>query len=193
MSQFFVDNQGLSPGGDVLSTSAEGGATFPPDAAGNVDFSGTGTGAITFSQVANGLMLAAVNVDNATIIVNGSDQLEAINQGISWEIITTDTNAVRGHGYMCDNAITQLVITLPATPAIGDTVTVVDLSGGTFTVGGDGNSSIQIGDLATTLGGVIESQYFGDAVTLVSRGIVLGRYPWIVTPAPSGNFLIPLP
>ena len=189
MSQFFVDNGGVAPGGDVISTSAQGGAAFPPSGSGNVDFSGAALGAITFAQIANGQVTATVRVDNTTIIINAANNLEAINQAITWEIITASQLGVRGHGYMV-NSVSTITVTLPSTPALGDTITVVDRAGGTFIIQCDAISSIQLGDSTTLLAGSIHSQDVGDSVTLVSQGLITGAYPWIVVPAPSGNITI---
>ncbi len=74
MSYFNVDTNAAS-GGSINTLSAEGGAPTPPLGT-NFDFSGTANGAILFSTPSNGQMLAAVQVDNTTITVNGSNQLQ---------------------------------------------------------------------------------------------------------------------
>jgi hypothetical protein len=46
--------------------------------------------------------------------------------GMSWSVITGNTNAVAGRGYLI-NASTTLTITLPASPGVGDSVGVCDV------------------------------------------------------------------
>lgn len=47
---------------------------------------------------------------------------------INWIIIATGTTAVAGNGYFCDTS-TGFILTMPASPLLGDTVWINDLLG----------------------------------------------------------------
>jgi hypothetical protein len=40
--------------------------------------------------------------------------------GMTWEVISDDTQAVKGHGYFIDASANSVILTLPASAAIGD-------------------------------------------------------------------------
>ena len=86
MSQFFLNGSGSGPVEEgILTLSAEGGPATQPDGDGNFDFSGLEVAsvplnAIEFSIPADGAMKAQVQVDNLTIQINSSNQLEVIDQ-----------------------------------------------------------------------------------------------------------------
>ena len=48
--------------------------------------------------------------------------------GLRWSKVTTNTNAVKDHGYAL-SASAALTLTLPASPSEGDTIGVVDSNG----------------------------------------------------------------
>jgi hypothetical protein len=51
--------------------------------------------------------------------------------GISWTKITAATTAVKSNGYICDTSGSAFTLTLPASPATGDAIQIVD-GAGTF-------------------------------------------------------------
>lgn len=188
MSQFFVDKS-VVPGGAINTLSAQGGALTPPSGT-NFDFSGTATGAILFSIAADGLMRAAVQVDNSTIQVNGSNQLSAVTSpGLTWSVIGASQSLVAGHGYFCTTG-GALLLALPAVSAVGDTIEVA-LDGSTsfqITQPAAANQ-IRFGSLQTTLGlaGTITSTVQGDTLRIVCE---TANARWVVTPGSIGNLTV---
>ena len=47
--------------------------------------------------------------------------------GLSWAVISTNTNAVDAHGYLIDATLGNITLTLPVSPSAGDTVGVCDI------------------------------------------------------------------
>ena len=183
MSQFFVDRSAV-PGGEVLTTSAQDGAHFPPDATGNVDFSGAAAGAITFGQIANGAVTATVNVDGTSIIINGSNQLESVGGGTTWVMQGTSTTGVNGFGYYCYSTLT---ITCPAIATVGTTFKVANVVGLPVVVASNAGQTIQYGDL---LANNLTSTADGDALVfqafIIPPSSVVIWLAWPVT----GNWVI---
>jgi len=67
---------------------------------------------------------------------------------VLWEIIVSNTTAVASRGYMCDTSGGAFTLTLPATPVIGDTVVVLDISSSfstyNLTVGRNGEKIMEL-------------------------------------------------
>jgi hypothetical protein len=69
-------------------------------------------------ESANGVSWANVGSGSATSSGGG---------GISWQAVqSSNFIAVSGKGYFVNTAINTLTVTLPATPAVGDSITIVD-------------------------------------------------------------------
>ena len=49
--------------------------------------------------------------------------------GLQWSVVSADTTAVSSAGYMFDNSATTHTLTLPSSPAVGNTVGYKDLNG----------------------------------------------------------------
>ena len=152
----------------ILTLSAEGGAATLP-LANNFNFRGNSAGvngAIQFSTPSNGQMNANVRVDGITVIINGSNQLEAVS-GLKWVIQSSNTMAVKGMGYFTNGANVQ--IQLPSASVIGDTFHVYNYNGGGFTITQGAGQFIQVGEGVTTTGagGIIVYTDRGDAIQLV--------------------------
>lgn len=188
MSQFFVDKSAV-PGGAINTLSAQGGALTPPQGT-NFDFSGTASSAILFSIAGNGLMRAAVQVDNTTIQINGSNQLTAVtSSGLSWSVIGTSQSLAAGRGYFCTTG-GALLLALPAVSAVGDTIEVaLDGSTSWSITQPNAASQVRFGTLQTTLGtsGTLTSTQQGDTLRVVCETV---NARWVVTPGSVGNITV---
>ncbi len=99
----------------------------------------------------------------------------------AWTVVTgTSQNAVAGNGYIANNAGT-VTVTLPATSAVGDTVSVTGMNNATGWKIGQPNagSVIHYGTQTTTTGtsGYLSSLNTFDTVTLVCN---TANASWIV-------------
>lgn len=194
MSQIFF-NSNNSPGSSVNTLSAEGGPATPPNGfnfnfAGSIAGGSSANGALTFSIPANGEMNATVNVDNDTIFINASNDLQVRKSNI-WQTIAVGQTAVIGVTYVsiAGGAITM---TLPAlgTTNLGDSFTVYQAGGGggTFTIAQANGQQIQFGNMITSAGAgsKLTSQQVGDFVTICSNQ---GGSEWLCMPY-NGNFIV---
>ena len=55
--------------------------------------------------------------------------------GIKWSVISTTANLVTNNSYFCDTSTAGFTVTMPASPAIGDTIWINDLAT-TFAIAG---------------------------------------------------------
>ena len=89
--------------------------------------------------------------------------------GITWTVIAADQSAVASNGYICNKG-SALLLTLPATSAVGDTIEVTGINTalGWKIVQNAGNQ-IFFGSAATTAGtgGYLQSSAIHDAVRLI--------------------------
>lgn len=192
MSQFFIDSNAVS-GGSINTLSAEGGAATPPSGT-NFNFTGslsggaTANGAIIFSTPANGQMDGVVQVDNSTIFINASNQLQVSNSGFIWTVETANLTAVKGHGYFANSASPgpgALEVTIPAVSVVGDTFKVYAFNSNGFTIRQQAGQFCQLGTSTTTtgVGGSIVGLFVGTVVELVCS---VANTQWEVTDY-SGN------
>lgn len=179
----FVGTGSGPPVTGIATLSSEGGPATDPDGSANFNFSGStaggsaANGAIEFitpggpGAATNGQMDAKVLVDGLTVIINASNQLQAINGGLIWTVITGNTAGVKGHGYFANppGGPGGLTVTLPSTAAVGDTLKVYAMDSGGFVIAQNAGQKIQIGNAQTTPGvtGNVIATAVGDAVTLV--------------------------
>ena len=68
------------------------------------------------------------NSENNSLEVYGSSSWEPAGS-IKWVIVNTASSISKGEGYMCDTSSGGFIVTLPATPQLGDTVRIIDLAG----------------------------------------------------------------
>ncbi|MGD0331188.1 MAG: hypothetical protein ABSB40_12235, partial [Nitrososphaeria archaeon] len=100
--------------------------------------------------------------------------LEAAGGGIKWSAVTSDLTASSNTGLITESG-SRLVVTLPATAALGDVVIVQGFASGGWQIaqGGD-NTQIFLGNQATAPGagnGYLSSTQEEDSVSLVSGSI----------------------
>lgn len=118
----------------------------------------------------NDYALATLTAGANISITNGSGTISiAASGGMAWSTKSGDFTASVNNGYLC----TSLLATLPATAAVGDTITFVYNSGAdtraSFYVVQQAGQSIKFGNLTSTVGGSGGMINFnlGDSVTLV--------------------------
>ena len=94
-------------------------------------------GSISSDKIAPGT-IANDRLANNTITINGTSiALGAsgdIVAGTDWQSVkTADFTAVAGEGYFIDTTSSAVTVTLPASPSIGDEVSIVDYGGNSAT------------------------------------------------------------
>ena len=75
----------------------------------------------------NKLTNSSVTVNGSTVALGASVEISA---GTSWQtVITGATNAVAGNGYFVNTTGGSVTATLPASPTLGDEVSIIDYAG----------------------------------------------------------------
>jgi len=86
-----------------------------------------GTGAIKLSGLS---YPTADGSAGQAIVTNGSGTLSFATAGLAWQSVqTTGFTAVAGRAYPCNTTSAAFTVTLPASPAAGDLVTLTDYAG----------------------------------------------------------------
>ena len=107
--------------------------------------SGLGTG-ITNAQLAGSIENAKLS--NSSFTLNGTSislgATAEISAGTSWQTVkTSGFTAVAGEGYFCNTTSSAFTVTLPASPTLGDEISIIDYAGtfdtNNLTVGRNGN------------------------------------------------------
>lgn len=117
--------------GNVTGNVSGSAASFTGSLSGDV----SGTQAATSVDKIKGRTLSAGVPSNGQVLAwnNGLSQWEpqtvSASGGMTWQVITADTTASANNGYITDSAA-QLTITLPASCAVGDKVSVTGLGNG---------------------------------------------------------------
>lgn len=171
---------GGSPGA-VFTLSGEGGSPENPSLAGNFNFSGSlaggasADGAIDFTPTAAGQMQALVQVDGTTITINASNQLTASTAEFKWSVTSSIAFSPTNYtGYLLTAALSDVVVTLPASPTVGFWFAIVNvIPGSTFTLAQNSTDQVFWGGVSTTsgTGGSIASTQPGDTLNLVCTAI----------------------
>lgn len=114
----------------------------------------------------------------------------AASGGLTWTVITIDQSAVAANGYICNKG-SALVLTLPASGAIGDIIRVTGINTALgWSIAQNANQQVFIGTSSTSVGvgGSISSINIRDSVELVC--VVAGASTvWSVISS-IGNFTI---
>jgi len=110
---------------------------------------------------------------------------------MSWVNINSDTVAQGQYGYITNNEVDRVIVTLPATSdvSVGDSISIAGEGAGGWRLAQNSGDQIQFGDMTTTLGagGYLESTEVGDSLTIVYTGT---DQLWIVAPGSQGNITI---
>jgi hypothetical protein len=115
------------------------------------------------TSVAN-LNVVTINTSTGQL---GSQALPA--GAVSWSVITADQTAVVNNGYICNKG-SALLLTLPATAAVGDTIKVTGINTALgWKVVQNANQQIFFGNTSTTLGatGFLQSAATRDSAELL--------------------------
>ncbi len=105
-------------------------------------------------------------------------EITSTDAGENWSGIAGTTQAaVAGAGYVVQNAA-QTTITLPATAALGDMVTVQGLGAAGWVLTANTGQTIHVGSAATSSGGTVTSSNQWDAIQVVC---VVANTTWAVT------------
>lgn len=112
--------------------------------------------------------LANFNSSYFSVDANGFVSLTGTSS-LLWSVITADQTAVVNNGYICNKA-SALVLTLPATAAIGDVIRVTGINTALgWKIAQNANQQIFFGNTQTTLGatGYLQSSAIRDSVEIV--------------------------
>jgi hypothetical protein len=181
---------GVAHGGTGVSTLTDHGVMV-----------GAGVGAVTsLAEASNGQLIigstganpvlstltagAGIGIANAA----GAITISSTGSGMAWSVITNDTAGAIANGYICNNAGTRVVVTLPSTAAIGSTIQIVGLGVAGWGIAQNASEMIHIGTSTTTtgVGGKLESSATRDCVELVCT---VENTEWTVTSS-MGNITI---
>ena len=168
------------------SASFNGSANITPGVTGTLPVGNGGTGRTT-ATTAYGLIAAGTTATGAQQTVspgtsgqvltsNGSSALPSFQTapaGFSWSVITASQTAAASNGYITNSA-SLIVITLPASPSLGDTIKVHAGGGPDYSTGGwklaqPTGANVRFGNTATTTGtsGSLASTSAGDTIEVV--------------------------
>lgn len=147
---------------------------------------GAATNGITSLALTNGQLAigstgadptaATLTAGSGVTITNGAGSItiSAAGGGLSWTVVTGTTQAaVVNSGYIANNA-GQVVVTLPATSAVGDIVAVTGINNATgWRVAQNAGNQIFFGTSTTTAGagGSLTSTATRDAVRLLCTSV----------------------
>ena len=119
--------------------------------------------------------------------VAGAITISAPPSGLSWvDQTSTPVTAVVDTGYLIDNGATQVVITLPAAPALGSSVRVSGFSAGGWSILPGVGDSIQIGEVNSITSVASANQF--DCIELIYS--VSTNATWIMQSGVSAGFVI---
>lgn len=142
---------------------------------------------------ATGAKAIAANITPGTgiSITNAANSItiNAVGGGLTWSTITAATLAAAvNHGYVLNHASTPCVVTLPATAALGDKVSLVGLSGsGGWTATANTSQTIQFGNTSTSSAGSFSSTDAGDSCELVC---IVANTTWALSNAVSAGLTV---
>lgn len=106
----------------------------------------------------------------STSVVGNILTITAVSSGFTWNVVTSASNPItlaNQNGYICKGG-TQVVFTLPASAALGDTYRIVSY-GNLWTIDQQAGQSITTGMTTSTLGigGSVTATMIGDSIELV--------------------------
>lgn len=129
-------------------------------------------GQLAIGNTGNDPTAATLTAGTGISIANasGSITINAVGGGLTWTVVTGTSQAgVASNGYIANNA-GQVVVTLPATSAVGDTIAVTGINNATgWKVAQNAGNQIFFGNVSTTAGtgGSLASAATRDVVYLV--------------------------
>lgn len=143
-------------------------------------------GQILIGSTGNAPAAATLTQGAGVTITNGAGTITiaASAGGLAWSAVDTNTNAVANNGYITTHAANRVVITLPTTFAVGNTITVVGSGAGMFQVLSQAGNTIKFGALSTKDGGYINASVANCAISMIG---LVANTTWGVV-APVGKF-----
>lgn len=111
--------------------------------------------------------MAAFN--SAQFTVDASGFVSSVSSSFTWSVITADQTAVVNNGYICNKG-SALLLALPATSAVGDTIKVTGINTALgWKITQAAGQQIFFGTQSTTLGatGFLQSAAIRDAIEIV--------------------------
>lgn len=134
-------------------------------------FTGTGGGSVAIGPDANGNIFVAgaggavATTAGNTITVNAAGG----GGGVTWRetVLTSDSFASGGEGIFGNNA-SDITLTLPASPSVGDTFAAYQEGAGNIIIQLQGADIIRHGNQVTSAGGTLTSLNQGDSVWIVA-------------------------
>ena len=131
----------------------------------------TSNGQLLISDAAgNNPVWAGLTPGTGILIIEDDNSITiAATGGISWTPKTTAFTIAAGEGYITNNAVTQVVATLPATATIGDTFEITNIGAAGWKIEQNASQYINFGNSTTTVGtgGSLSSSELGDTVRIV--------------------------
>lgn len=185
-----------TPSGVFVGPGSSGAVTQPVPTGTTISLASDGTNYVVVSED-GGPLVATTGAfsENVTMsgtqvrssssqVINNSYDLISLtylqtNYGKPWTVVTSTTTAVAGDRLMCNTTSSSFTINLPASPAAGDTVHIIDYNG-TFntqslTINNNGNRIMRVNDTMTvsTAGAAFQLVFSGAANPgwLVAQGI----------------------
>jgi len=128
-------------------------------------------GQLIIGSTAGAPAAALLTAGSGVSIVNASNSItiSASGGGLTWTVITIDQSAVVANGYICNKA-GLLILTLPASAAIGDIIHVTGINTAAgWKIAQNASQRIHLGSSSTTagVGGSLASTNIRDTVKLV--------------------------
>jgi hypothetical protein len=112
------------PSAADISGSFEGGGST------NISGSSTSTGSFGRVETDNLTVDGSQGSDGEVLTSTGTGVAwEEVGGGLTWNVITANTNATTSNGYFIDTSSSAITLTLPASPTLGDQVVFNDYAG----------------------------------------------------------------
>jgi hypothetical protein len=141
-----ITSDKIAPGAVVAADVGDGTITTAKIAADAIDGTKIADDAIDSEHITDGSVdnvhlagsIANDKLTNSSITINGTSialgASGTIVAGTDWQAVkTADFTAVAGEGYFIDTTSSAITVTLPASPSIGDEVSLVDYGGNSAT------------------------------------------------------------
>jgi hypothetical protein len=137
--------------GTIIASDVADGAITGAKINSTFDISGK-TVTLPNTSVTNDMLagsIANAKLSNSSFTLNGTSislgATAEISAGTSWQAVkTSDFNAAAGEGYFVNTTSATVTATLPASPTLGDEISIIDYAGtfdtNALTVGRNGNS-----------------------------------------------------
>jgi hypothetical protein len=134
---------------------------------GNATGSSAGNLAAAYIQGIYGVTVSSPSM--VTMASTGQLGTAAIPGTLTWTPETSAFSIVSKNGYICNHATVQVVGTLPATAAVGDTFKITNIGAAGWKVAQNASQYINFGNVTTTVGtgGSLASTAVGDSLEVI--------------------------